>query len=266
MTTTLPPLRRWPLVRGEVAFWLLHYRRTWRSSIVMNIANPLLFFVGIGVGLGRLVDTSASASLHGAPYLTFLAPGLLAAAAMQTATIESAAGSFLSLRDRRNYRAAACTPLDPADVLAGHLLFIVFRVATSAAAVLLVMLLFGVARTPLVLLTLPAAVLTGLAFATPGMALGVTIRNRETFFNVFRFVIMPTYLFSGTFVAVDELPAAIRPFVYPLPLWHGVELCRGFALGGLEPGRAALHLTYLTLLATVGLLLARRAYRRALHD
>jgi Nod factor-specific ABC transporter NodJ protein len=255
-----------PLALRELSFWTMHYRRTWRSTVVISIANPLLFFTGIGIGLGRLIDRSPSADLHGATYLAFLAPGLLAASAMQTASLESATQSHMSLHARRNYRAAAYTPLDPGDILAGHLLFIAFRIAASSAAVLLVMLCFGAAESPLALLSLPAALLTGLAFATPLMALGVSVRSRETFFTIYRFVIMPLYLFSGTFVAVSQLPAVIRPLVYPLPLWHGVEVCRALALGPVDWLPLGLHVGYLAALFLGGLWLARVAYRRQLHD
>ncbi|MFI6762836.1 ABC transporter permease [Micromonospora sp. NPDC050417] len=254
-----------PLPLREFTYWMMHYRRTWRSSIVISIANPLLFFTGVGIGLGRLIDQSSSAGLHGVSYLAFLAPGLLAAAAMQTASLESATQSQMSLYSRRNYRAAAHTPLSPANILHGHLLFVAFRITTSASAVLLAMLCFGVAKSPLALLSIPAALLTGLAFATPLMALGVTIRRRETFFTIYRFVIMPLYLFSGTFVAVDQLPAAIRPVIYPLPLWHGVEVCRAVVLETPDWSGIAGHLAYLTALAAAGLAVARAAYARKLH-
>jgi ABC-type polysaccharide/polyol phosphate export permease len=128
------------------------------------------------------------------------------------------------------------------------------------------MLLFGIADSALALLSLPAALLTGLAFATPLMALGVSIRSRETFITIYRFVIMPLYLFSGTFVAVSQLPAAIKPLVYPLPLWHGVEVCRALTLGQVDWLPLGAHVVYLAALVAGGLWLALVAYRRKLHD
>jgi lipooligosaccharide transport system permease protein len=260
------PARALSPALSEFAYWMTYYRRTWRGTIVLSVLNPLLFFIGIGVGLGRLIDRNPAAPLHHVSYLAFLAPGLLAAMAMQTGTIESVMSVYLSLRTRGNYRVAALTTLSPADILNGHLLFVLFRIATSSAAFLVVLLCARLAASPLVVLALPAAVLTGLAFAIPFMALGVSVTNEETVRGVYRFVIMPLYLFSGTYVAVNQLPAVIRPVAYALPLWHGVQLCRGLSLGTLSPGGALLHTGYLCAVCAVGLITARAMYRRHLHD
>jgi lipooligosaccharide transport system permease protein len=251
---------------SEFGYWLTHYRRTWRGTIVISVLNPLLFFLGIGVGLGRLIDRNAAASLGHVSYLAFLAPGLLAAMAMQTGTIESVMSAYQSVRTRGNYRVAALTTLTPTDILNGHLLFVLFRIATSSAAFLVVLLCAGLAGSPLVVLALPAAVLTGLAFAIPFMALGVSVSNEETVRGIYRFLVMPLYLFSGTYVAVSQLPAVIRPLAYALPLWHGVQLCRGLTLGTLTAGGALLHTGYLCGACGLGLLAARAMYRRHLHD
>lgn len=264
-TTAPPPNRPWPAL-SEFSYWMLHYRRTWRRSIVMSVVNPLLFFVGIGIGLGRLIDRAGGAPVHGASYLAFLAPGLLAAAAMQTAAIESVMPVYQSLRTQRNYRAAAVTPLAPADILNGHLLFVAFRVATSCAAFFLVLVCSGLATSFWVLLALPAAVLTGLAFAAPFMALGALVSGQGTVGGIYRFLVMPLYLFSGTYVAVSQLPAVVRPLGYGLPLWHGVQLCRGLAFGTLGGAAALAHVVYLVTVIVLGYIAARWAYQRQLHD
>src|ERR1041384_978016 len=103
--------------------WLL-YRRTWRMSVVMNFVNPVLFLVGIGYGLGRLAT--------GMDYLAFLAPGLLVGSAMQTSAIETSMSMHSSLRSQGSYRVAALTPLNPTDILTGHLLYMTFRVFMGA--------------------------------------------------------------------------------------------------------------------------------------
>jgi len=251
---------------SEFAYWMLRYRRTWRRSITISVINPVLFFIGIGVGLGRLIDRAGGSPVPGTTYLAFLAPGLLAAAAMQTSSIESVMPAHLSLRSRFNYRAAAGTPLSPVDILNGHLLFVAFRVLTSCAAFLLVMACAGLTRSPMVLLTLPVTLLTGLAFAAPFMALGVMVKEQGTVGGIYRFLVMPLYLFSGTYVTVGQLPVIVRPLAYALPLWHGVQLCRGLTLGTLTAGPALAHLAYLCAVIGLGYWAARVAYRRKLHD
>ncbi|WP_432826462.1 ABC transporter permease [Dactylosporangium sp. CA-092794] len=247
----------------ELAYWLFRYRRTWRGTVVISIANPLLFLTAIGLGLGRLVDDGGH--LHGLTYLQFIVPGLLAAAVMQTTYVEAAGPVFTSARAGGNYRAAAATPLRPADILHGHLLFMLVRVALTAVVFTAVGVGFGAVdpvRAPLVVL---AALLIGCAFAPPVAAWAVTVTRPQLLTTMLRFVIMPMFMFSGTFFAVEQMPVWLRRVVECTPLWHGVELCRTLSTGTARPVPTVVHLLYLGALAAAGLVLARRNYRRALH-
>jgi lipooligosaccharide transport system permease protein len=257
MTSTVPAFR-------ELAYWLDRYRRTWRGSAVMSVANPLLFVAAIGAGLGKLVDQHDSVYLHGVSYLKFMAPGLVAAAAMQIAYLESAGPVLQSARPGGNYRTAVAAPMRPADVLAGHLLFIAFRIALSAAAVIAVITATGVIGPATAIELLPAAVLTGLAFATPVAAFAVTVDRPVALNAVYRFVIMPLYMFSGTFYPTAQLPAWLRGAVLFSPLWHGVQLCRSITLGTATPAGTAVHLAVLAVLVVAGVLAASRTYTRQL--
>ena len=100
----------------------------------------------------------------------------------------------------------ATTPLRPEEIMAGHMLFAAFRLLTSSAAFILVMEVFGVTKGWGALLVLPAALLTGLAFAAPLAAWTVTLRSYAKVNTVFRFAIMPMYMLSGTFFALSQLP------------------------------------------------------------
>jgi lipooligosaccharide transport system permease protein len=135
----------------------------------------------------------------------------------------------------------------------------------SAAAFLAVMVAFGAARSPLVALTLPAATLVGLAFALPSAAWAVTLTDVGPVNGIFKWVVMPLYLFSGTFFAVEQLPGALRPVVWATPLWHGVDLCRSLSLGTATWPTSLGHVAYLAALAGAGYLVARRNYRRNLY-
>lgn len=249
----------------ELSYWLHRYRRTWRGTVVISFANPLLFLTGIGVGLGQLIPAGADPSLRGGSYLAFLTPGLLAAASMQNAFVDTAGPVHQSTRPGGNYRAAVATPLRPADVLHGHLLFVLVRLTVSAALFAAVAAAFGAvdpARAPAVVL---ASVVTGLAFATPIAAWSVTVDRPARLMALFRFVIMPLYMFSGAFFPVSQLPDRLEPLAYVSPLWHGVELCRALALDRTTAGGVAAHTGVLGALALAGVLLARLAYRRRLH-
>lgn len=246
-------------------YWFKHYRRTWRGTIVVSVANPLLFLIGVGAGLGHLVDRHAPALMAGVSYAAFFAPGMLAAAAMQTAFIESSMSVARATAPSGAYQTTVPTPLDPEQVMAGHMLFVTFRVVTSSAAFILVMAGFGLvsgARGGAVLI---AATLTGLAFATPAAAWSVGVRGQRQIYTAFRMVIMPLYMFSGTFFALSELPVPVRVVVEALPLAQGVLLCRSLALGTASSASVAVHAGYLCVLTVAGFFAARVTYRRRLH-
>ncbi len=226
----------WSLAVRQLRFWLTDYRRTWRGSIYSSVLNPLLFLGAMGLGLGSLVNQHGTARLGGVSYLAFLAPGLLAAAAMETA-----------------------------DVFHGHVLFVTLRLAMNCAVFLAVASAFGAIRSPWMLAALPVAVLTGLAFATPIEAWAVTRTRDSSFAMIFRFGMIPLFLFSGTFFPVTQLPVWFRPVAYLTPLWHGVSLCRALNLGTADWGQALIDVAYLAALATIGILAGHRSYRRRLH-
>lgn len=261
---TRPASRRAAL--RSLEYWLFQYRRTWRGSVISTLLSPVLFLAALGVGLGSLVDRSAGAAqLGGASYLAFLAPGVLAAAAMQTAAAEATYPVMASIKWVKTYHAMLATPLGVADVLVGHLAWMAVRLAMTSTAFLAAMALFGVLHSGWALLALPVAVLTGLAFAAPITAYAATRDNDAGFAALFRFVVMPMFLFSGTLFPVQRLPEALRALAYATPLWHGVELCRGLTLGaGPAAGGVVLHVAYLAAWAVGGYLAARTAYRRVL--
>lgn len=255
----------WSMALREFRFWLTDYRRTWRGSIYSGVLNPVLFLGALGLGLGSLVNHHASARLGGVSYLVFLAPGLLAATAMQTAVGEATFPVFGSVKWNKTYQAAVASPLRPRDVFHGHLLFVILRLTMNCALFLAVAAILGGIRSGWALLALPVAVLTGLAFATPLEAWAVT-RSRETSFSlIFRFGMIPLFLFSGIFYPVGQLPGWLQPVAYATPLWHGVALCRDLTLGSAQPGSALLHVAYLAAVAVAGMAAGRRSYRRRLY-
>jgi lipooligosaccharide transport system permease protein len=251
-------------VLSALRYWLLRYRRTWRGTIVISVANPALFLTALGFGLGKLVDHRHSHYLNGSSYLAFLAPGLLAAAMMQTAYLESSGPVRVSARSGGAYRVAVAAPLSPRDIQLGHLLFVAFRLITSAAAFALVAYAFGAVPGSGVVPLVLAATLTGLAFATPVAAWAVTVERPTLIGAGFRFVIMPLYMFSGTFFAIAQLPAWLRAIARCTPLYQGVALARTAAHGGTGALSTGTHITYLAALVAVGVIAGARSYRRVL--
>jgi lipooligosaccharide transport system permease protein len=259
------PARAGVLAVRALRFWLVNYRRTWRGSIYTSVANPVLYLGAMGLGLGTLVDQHGTGRLGGVSYLAFLAPGLLAATGMQTAMNESTFPVMAAVKWLKTYQAAAATPLRPADLFRGHLLFTALRIAMNAAVFLGVMAAFGAIQSAWAIAALPVTVLTGLAFAAPIEAWAIT-RDKDTSFSLLiRFGLIPLFLFSGTFFPVTQLPGWIQPVAYATPLWHGVALCRSLSLGTADVGGSLLHVAYLAAVTVAGLVAGQYYYRRRLY-
>jgi lipooligosaccharide transport system permease protein len=243
---------------------LLSYRKTFRSSIFSSFVSPVLFLTAMGIGLGGYVSNSAA--LDGVSYLVFLAPGLLAATAMQSASFEATFPIMSGLVWNKVFHAMYATPISPRDIALGNLAWIAARLTLITSIFTLVIVVFGAAESPLIVFAIPAAVLTGMAFAGPIAAFSATQSTPNKFSAIFRFGITPLFLFSGTFFPISSLPAALQALAWLTPLFHGVALTRGLSLGTLmdEPVAAAIHVIYLTTLAVIGTWLTIRNVRRRL--
>jgi lipooligosaccharide transport system permease protein len=258
----------WRLSMRAFRCWLTVYRRIWRSSVWSSLFGPVFYLGAMGLGLGTLVNRHGTAGLGGVSYLAFVAPAILATGAMNTGMGEASYPVFGSVKWNKIYIGAQATPLRPADIFRGHLMFMVMRIAMNAAFVTLLMWAFGASATPWLVLAWPAAVLTGLAFAAPIAAWAVVLKSEASFAYLFRFGMMPLMLFSGTFFPLSQLPGWLRAVAYATPLWHGVDLCRALSLGA--PGAMGLpvalaHVGYLAGLAVIGIWAGARTYRRRLY-
>lgn len=244
----------------------LEYKRVWRGSIFNSFLAPVMFLAAMGLGLGGFVDSSGGIDALGVPYLVFLAPGLLAATCMQTAAFESTFPILGGLVWNKVFHAMYATPAEPRDIALGNLLWIALRVTLVATMFTIVMVLFGAASSPLVVLAIPAGILTGMAFAGPIAAFAATQKTMDKFNAVFRFGITPLFLFSGSFFPVERLPDFLEPVAWVTPLYHGVALARGLSLGTAfdEPFVALIHVAVLLAFAVGGAIATVAAVERRL--
>ena len=231
----------------------VQYRRTFRSSAFTSFLSPVLFLTAMGLGLGGYVDQSGGAALGGLSYLEFLAPGLLAATVMQSAAFEGTFPIIGGLNWQRTFHAMYATPLSPRDIALGNLAWMAVRLAMIATVFTVVIVVLGAAHSPLVALGIPVAILTGMAFAAPIAAFSATQRTPNRFNVIFRFGIMPLFLFSGTFFPIETLPSQLQTIAWLSPLWHGVDLSRGLVLGtiGDRPLLMLIHLVVLVVIVVV---------------
>jgi lipooligosaccharide transport system permease protein len=241
-------------------YHLVSYRRVWRGTVLSSFVLPLLTMLGFGVGVGAYVDSGVG----GVPYLDWVVPGLIASTALQVAFGDATWPVLGNFEWMRVYFAQAAAPLRVADIVGGHIAFVLFRTVLSTTAFLAVAAAFGTLHSPWALATLPLAALLGLAVTAPVFAFSATIRTDSYLALLMRFVLVPMSLFSGVFFPVEALPAVLRWLAYALPLWHGVDLSRAATLGAAPAWSVTGHLLYLALWGVVGCWLAHTRFRRRL--
>jgi lipooligosaccharide transport system permease protein len=241
--------------------WLV-YRRLWHRSLAFGFLQPVLFLTAMGLGIGALISTQDASAFGGVEYIDWLGPGLLAAMAMQTATFESTYPIMNKIMWGRNYEAMLSTPVTIRSIVGGELAWTAFRIGSLASVFLLVLTLFGIPRSPLALLAVPFAVLVGVAFSACLIAFTATQKNDVGFSAIFRFVVNPLFLFSGTFFPLTQLPDIGQAIAWATPLFHGVQLIRGSILDQLDPLTAPLHLGYLLVMLAIGVWFADRNLTR----
>jgi lipooligosaccharide transport system permease protein len=242
---------------------LLVYRRTFRGTLFTTFLSPVLFLVAMGFGLGGLVDRTGG-GLDGVPYLLFLAPGLLAAQAMQTAAGESMYPIMAGLVWLRTYHAMVAAPLRIVDIVIGQTLWVMIRLAFTCAVFIGVMVVFGATDILRGLVMLPIAVITGLAFAAPLTAYAARQRGDSKFAAIQRFVITPLFILSGVFFPLSQLPWFIQPIAWLTPLWHGMELTRGVALDRGDAFGTVVHFGVLFVWIAIGVVAGVVSFRKAL--
>jgi lipooligosaccharide transport system permease protein len=244
-------------------FYFAQYRRVWRGTLISSFVTPIVFLLAFGWGLGQIANDSLGLPA-GVSYLEFVAPGLLAATAMQLASFEASWPVLSAIKWSRQYHAMLASPLRVGDIVLGHQAFIAFRMLMTATIYFVVITAFGAVESPLGLLAIPVAVLVGISFSAPIAAWGAHTENEASFVAIFRFVILPMFLFSGTFFSIESLPRVFEAVAYVTPLWHGVDLSRQLTLGEVDLTSALLHTAYLVAFATAGLVAAHYTYRRRL--
>ena len=246
-----------------LAVWMRNltvYRRTWVMNILPNFFEPLLYLLGMGVGLGAYVEHG----MDGHAYLAYIAPGLLASAAMNGATFEVTYNVFIKMNFGRLYDAFLCSPVEMQDVIFGELLWAVTRALIYGAgflAVLAGLTLAGypILTSPLALLLPLALALTGTLFALIGLLYTSVVEVIDLYSYYFTIFLTPLFLFSGIFYPVERFPhgAAIA---WLTPLYHAVRVARGLAQGGM-PAETAISAAWMAVVSGVLLVIVPRRYR-----
>ncbi len=235
------------------------YRRTWKLNLLPNFFEPILYLVSIGIGVGAYID-----QMGGTSYIAFLAPGLVAVAAMNGASFEVTYNAYVRLNFEKTYESMLTTPIQPEDVLAGEVLWAVTRASIYGGCFFLVVAAVGLAPLPEALWAIPLIPLTGLLFASIGIAFSLRIPSIDLFSFYFTLFLTPLFLFSDIFFPLQErLSGAWLTVAEMLPLLHPVRLVRA-AFRGDASLMLVWDVLYVMALSGILLLVAARVTRRRL--
>jgi len=226
------------------------YRRGW-LVIFSGFFEPLFYLFGIGFGLGALIG-----EVEGISYAAFVAPALLATAAMNGAIYDSTFNMFFKLKYAKTYDAILTTPLGVGDIAVGEVIWALIRGTLYAIGFIVVIFALGLALSPWAILAVPAAMLIGFAAAAIGTSCTTFIRKWQDFDLIF-VVTLPLFLFSATFFPITAYPEPIRLLVEVTPLYRGVHLIRGLTTGEIEP-MLLVDVAYLLVLGFIGLAIVSR--------
>lgn len=252
----------WRFARHELLLW----RRNWYGSAFSTFIAPILYLIGIGVGVGQLVESGGtSAALGGVSYAAFAGTGILAASAMQTGVGDLSWPVMGAISFTRTWVASTSTPLTPADLVGGKALLVALRLLVSSAVFALSLLILGLVDPIGALGVIAPSVLVGLACGTPMFAFAAHVKEPFGIGYVFRFLIVPMFILSGTFFPISELPALVQPVAAVSPLWHGVELVRLGGLGLETTWPPLAHAAVLVVIAILGMVVTTRTLAKRLH-
>lgn len=238
-----------------------------RAIIVSGLGNPFLYLASIGIGVGALVDAnSRGAGIDGVPYLTFLAPALLASAAIQGAQDEVTFPVLAGFIWEKLFFAMHATSLTAKQIANGILTAALFRTLFSATAYWVVLLAFGAVEPVSALTLIPCSAFAGMAFGAFVMWVVARVKHDDSFFSIFgRFFITPMFLFSGTFYPLQSLPLSVQWIGWLSPLWHATEMGRSLSYGaGFGETAFWMHASFLGTVCGLGVLLGHRQFKRRL--
>jgi lipooligosaccharide transport system permease protein len=236
----------------------LVWRKLAVPSVLGNLADPMLYMLGLGYGLGSLLP-----QVHGTPYITFLAAGTVCYSTMNSATFEALYSAFSRMHVQGTWDAIMNAPVSLDDIVVAEALWAASKSFLSGTAILLIIWVLGLSYSPLTLWIIPLTLLIGLTFGALGLIATTLAPSYDFFLYYFTLAITPMVLLCGVFYPVDQLPAALQQVAAVLPLTHAIDLVRPL-VNGQVPARAASHVLVLMAYATVGLYAALVLARRRL--
>ena len=231
------------------------YRRTW-LVLVSGFFEPLFYLLSVGLGVGAIVQTVPGPNGQAISYALFVAPALLAASSMNGAIYESTFNVFAKIHFEKTYDAILSTPVGVGDIALGEIVWALIRGGLYTIGFLGVMVVMGFVVSPWLILALPAAALIGFGFSAIAMAATTYMKTWQDF-DKLQLVLLPLFLFSGTFYPIEAYPPTLRTIVEVTPLYQGVSLIRSLTLGDVGPDLLG-NVAYLIVMGLIGLVIVAR--------
>jgi len=205
------------------------YTKLYRSSIVFNFVEPMLYLVALGFGLGAFVK-----EINGIPYMNFIAPGIIASSSMFATVSECTYGTYVRMTYQKTFDAILATPVNVNDLIAGELLWGATKSMLYGTVVTIVISAFGLVDSFLIINVIPILFLSGLIFAETALIAVAVVPGIDSFSYFFTLLVTPSFLFSGIFFPLDTLPPLVANIAFFTPLYHLVNICRSFASGSIQ--------------------------------
>ncbi len=219
-------------VRRAIRVWQRHctvFTKLYKSSIMLNFVEPVLYLVALGFGLGTFVK-----EVNGVPYIKFIAPGIIASSSMFAATYECTYGTYVRMALQRTFDAILATPVNVDDLIAGELIWAASKSVLYGTTIIVTIAIFGLVDSFLVLFLIPVLFLSGLIFAEISMICVALVPGIQSFNYFYTLLMTPMFLFSGIFFPLDALPVVVRHIAFFTPLYHLTNMCRSLASGQLS--------------------------------
>jgi lipooligosaccharide transport system permease protein len=205
--------------------WLV-YTKLYRTSFALNFAEPALYLVAMGLGLGSFVK-----DIHGVPYIKFIAPGIVASSSVFAAVYECTYGTYIRMTFQKTFDAILATPVNLDDLVAGELIWGATKSVIFGITIMIVIALFGLVDSPFLLLAIPFIFIGGLIFAELSLIFCAIVPGIDFFSYFYTLFMTPLFLFSGIFFPLDAMPRLVADLAYFTPLYHLVNICRAFSAG-----------------------------------
>lgn len=216
-------------IKRALRVWQRHwtvYTKLYKSSFALNFAEPALYLVAMGFGLGAFVQ-----KIHGQSYIQYIAPGIIASSSVFAAVYECTYGTYIRMTFQKTFDAILATPVNLDDLIAGELIWGATKSVIFGVTITIVVALFGLVDSPLIVLAIPFTFLGGLIFAQLSVMFAAVVPGIDSFSYFYTLFMTPLFLFSGIFFPLDAMPPAVAKIAFFTPLYHLVNVCRALSSG-----------------------------------